>query len=368
MRKDYVYQDKSQFRLMQNAEKIGGFLVSDQDVIIDERVLPEQRFAHQPIFRRPPEELVTTFSYIHNFNQGVFSPANDAVRVANLFKKSSTTNPDGAHLLYKYTGWAGAPYLQSIQLKNWSAEAQATKRLIPLEGGGWGWIPIGNIFEGITLTTNNYPIFFKDYVFFWAPYNFTDAIYYAKLNAKKTETKEVKVAIHDSQKAFYSLGWLYVDNSDPDYGYKIVIYKQDSGIYGIPWNPYSENLVQYKANSLEGPWVYDKTWNTYTLTRGSPAYTAIVQELASLILSKTHNDLSVAVSNAHYDDATDDIISEAYNPPYYTGGGAWVRSRGNEGEIVSIWEPTLKNYLIKRLGNGQIKKTLITDIDQGFFD
>ena len=317
--------------------------------------------------------MVTVFSYIHNFNQGVFSTTNSTIRVANLFKKSSTTNPDGVHLLYKYIRWQDAPYLQSILLKNWSAEALATKYW---PGISANWTEIGDLgYEGTILKDYNFPVFFRDYIFFCAS-TYTDAIYYAKLNTKKTETKEVKVAIRTSEMPFYSLGWLYIDNIDPDYGYKMVTYKQDGGqggsigVYPFDIN-YSENLVQYKANSLEGPWVYDKTWNTFIPDYGSPEYIAIIQELASLILSKTHKNLSVAV---HYTGANwgfSEIIIEVYDPPYTANNhGAWVFSRGNEGEIVGIFEgqPSAKNYLIKRQGNGQMSKTLITDIDQGFKD
>ena len=366
MRKNYVYQNKGQYKLLQNASRIGGFYAGDQGVIPSERVLPEQRFAHQPIFRRPPEELVTVFSYIHKFNQGVFSTTDHTIKAANLFKKSSTTAPDGVHLLYKYIGWTDAPYVQNILLKNWSAEALATKYW---GGSGIGWLPISGLgYEGTTLKSDNFPVFFKDYVFFRAS-AYTDAIYYAKLNPKKTETKEIKVALLASGEEFFVLGWLYVDNTDSDYGYKIVAYRTTN------FNE-SENFMQYKAVSLEGPWVYDKTWDTYTAgwigDYGSPAYIAIIQEMASLILSKTHKELSMAVfySSPGWAWVYNDIRTEVYRPPspYNLGTYAFVYGRGNEGEIVQIWQPSANNYLIKRLGNGQMKKTLVTDIDNGYFD
>ncbi|OHB93307.1 MAG: hypothetical protein A3E19_02535 [Planctomycetes bacterium RIFCSPHIGHO2_12_FULL_52_36] len=437
MKKDYIYHDKGQYRLLQNAKRLGNFMVADKGFVPIEQVLPEQRFAHQPIFRRPPEELVTVFSYIHNFNQGVFSSTNRAIKVANLFKKSSTTNPDGVHLLYKYTGWTDAPYVQNILLKNWSAEAQATKYWSSDSCRGY-WTALGNSQEGVILKSSNFPIFFKNYIFFSVSNNM-DAIYYAKLNSKRTETKEIKVAIQENDRRFYSLGWLYMDATDPDYGYKLVIYKQNgpyeparrwSGTFehgfgsgniepfdtgwldgaGTYWDyfmgttkitayagcggtwilerplgiwiiaplneqttsglNYSINMVQYKANSLEGPWVYDKTWDTYNLDWGSPAYTAIIQELASLIFSKNHKDLSIAIAGSSATGIFEDVLREAYTPPY-TNVSNWsvVYSRGGEGEIIRMWPPVEgKNYLVKRQGNGQMEKTLITDIDNGYKD
>ncbi|MFN3467890.1 MAG: hypothetical protein ACK4WF_09360, partial [Candidatus Brocadiales bacterium] len=269
-----------------------------------------------------------------------------------------SNSESGISLTYGYTGYENSPILRNILLKNWTPEAQG----IRWNGGGG---PIGTSKEGAALAGDDYPVFFKKYLFFHLASS--RAVFYSRLKADQSETKEIKVAVTDGTMDFYYLCWLYEDTADPNYRYKMLVYKQTA-----PSGPdYSEDMVQYKANGLEGPWVYDKTWNTFIiffdpLGRNSPQYALIIQELSALLLSKTHKGLSLVVRGtlAGWQWALRDILSEAYFPPY-TNYSTYSDpySRGNEGEIIGKSRgTTVEKYLIKRQGNGQVQKTLITAI------
>ncbi|HHT9120346.1 MAG TPA: hypothetical protein ACFYD3_07375 [Candidatus Hypogeohydataceae bacterium YC41] len=71
MKKDFIIEDRTPggataFKLLQNATRIGGFAVGDAGVVPTERVLPEQRFPHQPLF---PQAIMETpkkvYAYFH---------------------------------------------------------------------------------------------------------------------------------------------------------------------------------------------------------------------------------------------------------------------------------------------------------------
>ncbi len=68
MNKDFIYEDKGQFRLLQNARRIGSYVVGDQGIVPSERVLTELKFAHQPVFRMPVEERVIPFYYLQLYD------------------------------------------------------------------------------------------------------------------------------------------------------------------------------------------------------------------------------------------------------------------------------------------------------------
>lgn len=68
MKRDFIVEDKGQFKLLQNARKIGGFMVGELGVVPLEKVLPPQRFAHQPIsplavMEERPEKVYTYFHW-----------------------------------------------------------------------------------------------------------------------------------------------------------------------------------------------------------------------------------------------------------------------------------------------------------------
>lgn len=375
MKKDYIYQDKDgQFKLMQNATRIGGFVVGDGGIVPSERVLPEQRFAHQPIFRRPPEELVTVFSYR-------VLPNGD-IKVTNKLKKKTTET--GVDLEYEYRGGDVPQTGASFLLKNWSDEAKAVP-VYPI-GGGPPYDnppPIGNSMEGTSLRDFHWPVFFKDYVWFTEGSD-SPAVFYSKIKPNGYETKEIKIAFHDPTKSIYAIYLIYRDTTD----YKMVVNKMTAGVY-YPVTPERwVDYVQYKADSLEGPWVFDRIlgpdgyyiyWTT--IPEGGPWYidgrlsTVVwdeyVLEYASLILSKSHNQLSLAVGDWHADWLMKDVIEQVYAPPFIRNdglnpGAAVILSRGREGEIAFVKDTPppgyLNNvrYLVKRLGNGQIQKTFIT--------
>lgn len=66
MKKDFIIENKGQFKILQNATRIGGFVVGDGDVATVERVLPERRFAHMPTFPIATLETPTrTYAYFH---------------------------------------------------------------------------------------------------------------------------------------------------------------------------------------------------------------------------------------------------------------------------------------------------------------
>ncbi len=72
MRKDFLIEDKmpggeAAFKLLQEATRIGGFVVGSGGVVPVERVLPGARFAHQPVFLTQIEEAPTkkTYDYYH---------------------------------------------------------------------------------------------------------------------------------------------------------------------------------------------------------------------------------------------------------------------------------------------------------------
>ncbi|MDI6761045.1 MAG: hypothetical protein QMD05_09480 [Candidatus Brocadiaceae bacterium] len=365
MRKDYIYQDKGQFRLLQNATRLGNFMTADYGFVPIEQVLPEQRFAHQPIFRRPPEEMVKVFSYGFRFGG-----------VADKLKKK--TSEAGVDLEYTFKGGNGRGFI----LKNWSAGAQA----IPSYPGG---PPIGNSLEGASLLSYHWPVFFKDYI--WLIEGDAPAVFYSKIKPNGYETKEIKVAFQEPDGyPIYAIYFIYRDTEQDTAGnlktvYKMVVDKQVSGIPGNKWGtnpPGWHHMVQYKAGGLEGPWVYEKTWNTdldyiywetiggvwYSYTGGlsNNVWDAFIYEFANLILSKSHNQLSLAVGQWSQDSMMMDVLTQVYSPPFTRFGYySWIESRGREGEIAIVppkppgYTYAVK-YLVKRLGNGQVQKTFIT--------
>lgn len=429
MKKDYIYQDKDgQYKLLQNATRIGGFVAGDGGTVPSERALPEQRFAHQPIFRRPPEEQVTVFSYIHN---RLFSPSFSSIKVANLIRKSQT--PAGVKLTYGYTGWENSPTRRGILLKNWGYEAQQSKTVhgnvcFP-EDREWLIYWPG---EGAVLNESMCPVFFRDYVWFRNTV-FGDSILFSKLKNDKSETKDIRVAIRESNRQILQICCVYRDNDS----YKMIVVKEtvplsptflsasvnfyvggyEEGDYyhsdppepdilighykyltsvsvmlatlmdhirgymfsfsggppnevsfstgcvnsGIP-SPantigghvepatmtgnenYAINFVEYTSNSLEGPWVVGKVWpNIYSIFwsvddyYNNPAWVVMIAEIAGIISSKGHKDLSLLVGDyGGYVDEWDHVLQQVYDPPFNFDKWGPVWSRGNEGEIVTI--------------------------------
>lgn len=166
MRKDFIYQDKGQFKLLQNAERIGDFMTSDYGFVPIERVLPEQKFAHQPIFRRPPEDVEFFYSY---------AESTSGLRVENKIKKSMVG--DKVNLEYRYVGGHPTPpdtvFSNIVKLKNWDEE-------IPDKGD-----------EGQPCTEEFSPLILKDYIFFvWG-----NAILFSRLSKDRTYTRKIKIAI-----------------------------------------------------------------------------------------------------------------------------------------------------------------------------
>lgn len=368
MKKDYVYQDKGQFKLLQNAKRIGGFYAGDQGIVPAERVLPEQRFAHQPIFRRPPEEKVTTFSYkILPYSR----------MVADKLKKKTTEA--GVDLEYTFKG---SKNRGDFVLKNWSEEAKA----VPTYPSGYPvpesppGEPIGDSLEGSSLGNSHWPVFFKNYVWFIVPD--TTRVFYSKIKPNGYETKEIKVAFQslNEQWPVYTIYFIYRDTEQDATGnqktvYKMVVAMQTGGRYIYLQDPegWRVDTVQYKADSLEGPWVYEKTWATYDAYLALPDTTLqnnFIQEFASLILSKSHNQLSLALGSWNHDSPPmPNAIQTAYGPPLIEFWRGAVQSRGKEGEIAIVppEQPGYSGiaryrYLVKRLGNGEIQKTFITEL------
>ncbi|MDO8137239.1 MAG: hypothetical protein Q6354_06320 [Candidatus Brocadiales bacterium] len=239
MRKDYIYQDKGQFNIMYNAHKIGGFLVSDQDVIPDERVLPERRFAHQPIFRRPTEELVATTYYLQyrdfviatedtgkRFNGDPLSPV---LRVKGLVAYAEPT-PEAKALADKFVQgdvWDDPGYFTQAELIT-----LATYYL------NW-WVAWDGIQQPASSIVESR--LFKKYWFclynVYTP-DVTLAVYAGK-QLGRFSLKDLHEIISWQGHWIQKIHFLYQDGDT----FGLVVGEGNSGQYHI-----------YTANSLDGPW------------------------------------------------------------------------------------------------------------------
>ena len=243
MKKDYVYQDKGQYRLLQNAKRIGDFMTSDYGFVPIERILPEQRFAHQPILRRPPEEEVATTYYLQyrdfviatedtgkKFNGDPLSPV---LKVKGLVSYQEPT-PEARTLADKFVQgdvWDNPGYFTQVEL--------ITLATYYLNNIGYVYWDGSQYHPNPSVLT---PIFFKRHGFYTyqdlQPPDYNQLFIWAGDQAGRFSLKNTHEVISFGQ---WVPGISFLSQDGNTFG--MAILKGTVGWYYI-----------YTADSLDGPW------------------------------------------------------------------------------------------------------------------
>jgi len=308
MKKDYIYQDKGQYKLLQNATRIGGFYAGDQGIVPSERVLPEQRFAHQPIFRRPPEELVATTYYLQyrdfviatedtgkKFNGDSLSPV---LKVKGLVAYQEPT-PEAKTLADKFVQgdvWDNPGYFTQVELV-----ILATYYLNDI---GFVWLPLPQPNPSIAQ-----PRFFKKRGFYVhqtaIEVDYILAIWSGE-QVGKLALKNVHEVIPWQNHWIQGIYFLYQDGDT----FGMVVYKGAQGWYYI-----------YTANSIDGPWTQTGVYENDPTAPQS--FLALLQQKDCRRLLRT-----VGVYNPN--------IDPSITFPLFIPGV----TMGKTGELVGLWVVT----------------------------
>lgn len=239
MKRDYIYQDTTgKFKLMQNAQRIGGFVAGDQGIVPSERVLPEQRFAHQPIFRRPPEELVATTYYLQ-YRDFVIA-----------------TEDTGK----KFNGDPLSPVLKVKGLVSYQEPTPEAKILADKFVQGDVWDNPGYFTEAELITLATYYLNGIGYVVQYdpnpsvaSPRIFKRRDFYAYQDLQPPDYNQISVWIGD-QAGRFSLKNTHEVIPLTEFIQKIHFLYQDGNIYGIVVGKGDGLYYVYTASSLDGPW------------------------------------------------------------------------------------------------------------------